>query len=79
MVALGPVDVVHGSRTFPSASTTEYRLVRGKRPICTTDLSATDKTEAVRDTLSKNQDADKAFRDVGLTPGGLMGDKLAAN
>lgn len=46
-------------------------------PIWTTDLNSTDKTRAVRDALSKNQDAEKAFRDIGLTPGYLLGDKLS--
>ena len=55
--------------------TTAVRLLVD-HPIWTADLGSTEKTRAVRDALSKNQDADKAFRDVGLTPGYLLGDKL---
>jgi hypothetical protein len=48
-------------------------------PIWTADLNATEKTRRVRDAFSKNQDAEDALRDAGLTPGYLVGDKLPAN
>ena len=48
-------------------------------PIWTATFDTTEVTERVRkvrDALSMNQDAEQVFRDVGLTPGYLMGDKL---
>lgn len=50
-----------------------------EHPIWTIDLSATEKTRAVADALSKNQNAERAFTDVHMTVGYALSAQLPDN